>query len=228
MVIVNSPNNPTGVVYDEAPLRPTGRALLEAHTRKIGRPVYLVSDEPYRFLTYDGVKVPPILPLYPYSIVIGSFSKNLSLAGERVGYLAANPGMEGVERLVAGVVMTNRILGFVNAPALGQRLMAAALGNEVDVGIYWGNGAMPWLPRSSPPLPAFRYALRGRLPLPQGPRRRGTTKVFVDRLLAQNRVLGRAGARLWLPGSLPPHLLRRREGDSECSSPFARAAAKAR
>jgi aspartate aminotransferase len=98
--------------------------------------VYLVSDEPYRFLTYDGVTVPPILPIYRFSVVVGSFSKNLSLAGERIGYLAANPAMEGVDRLIAGVIMTNRILGFVNAPALGQRLMAAALGDGVDVGIY--------------------------------------------------------------------------------------------
>ena len=196
VVIINSPNNPTGVVYDEAPLRQLA-ALLEAHTRKIGRPVYLVSDEPYRFLTYDGVTVPPILPLYPYSIVIGSFSKNLSLAGERVGYLAVAPAMAGVERLIAGVIMTNRILGFVNAPAIGQRLLAAALGNEVDVGIYrerrdamarvlTAAGIRFTLPRG-----AFYFFPKA----PDGV----DDKVFVDRLM-ENRILGVPGSGFGYPG----------------------------
>jgi aspartate aminotransferase len=196
VVLVNSPNNPTGVVYDEGPLRQLA-ALLEQHTRKIGRPVYLVSDEPYRFLTYDGVKVPPILPLYPFSLVIGSFSKNLSLAGERIGYLAAAPTMEGVERLIAGVIMTNRILGFVNAPALGQRLLAAALGNEVDVGIYRERrDAMAGVLDAA----GIRYALpRGAFYFfPQAPD--GVDdKAFVDRLL-QNRVLGVPGSGFGYPG----------------------------
>ena len=134
-VIINSPNNPTGVVYDAAQLRELA-ALLEHHSRIHGQPIFLISDEPYRFLTYDEVSVPPILPLYPYSVVVGSFSKNLSLAGERIGYLAANPAMPDVQRLMAGVTMTNRILGFVNAPAIGQRIMAAALEQSVDVGLY--------------------------------------------------------------------------------------------
>jgi aspartate aminotransferase len=196
VVIINSPNNPTGVVYDAEPLRQLA-ALLERHTRKIGRPVYLVSDEPYRFLTYDGVKVPPILPLYPFSIVIGSFSKNLSLAGERVGYLAAAPTMEGVERLIAGVIMTNRILGFVNAPAIGQRLLAAALGNEVDVGIYRERrDAMAGVLTAA----GIRYALpRGAFYFfPQAPD--GVDdKTFVDRLMT-HRVLGVPGSGFGYPG----------------------------
>jgi aspartate aminotransferase len=196
VVIVNSPNNPTGVIYDEAPLRQLA-ALLEAHTRKVGRPVYLVSDEPYRFLTYDGATVPPILPLYPYSIVIGSFSKSLSLAGERIGYLAAAPAMEGVERLLAGVIMTNRILGFVNAPALGQRLLAAALGNGVDVSIYRERrDAMARVLTAA----GIRYALpRGAFYFfPKAPD--GVDdKAFVDRLL-QNRVLGVPGSGFGYPG----------------------------
>jgi aspartate aminotransferase len=196
VVLINSPNNPTGVVYDEGPLRQLA-ALLARHTEKIGRPVYLVSDEPYRFLTYDGVKVPPILPLYPFSIVIGSFSKNLSLAGERIGYLAAAPAMEGVERLIAGVIMTNRILGFVNAPALGQRLMAAALGNEVDVGIYQERrDAMARVLAAA----GIRYTLpRGAFYFfPQAPD--GVDdKLFVDRLL-QNRILGVPGSGFGYPG----------------------------
>ncbi|MBN2452144.1 MAG: pyridoxal phosphate-dependent aminotransferase [Lentisphaeria bacterium] len=135
IVLVNSPNNPTGAVYSQGVLEGLAEILGRA-CRRHGRPVFLVSDEPYRFLTYDGVTVPPVLPLVPFSVVIGSFSKNLGLAGERVGYVAVNPEMPGEDRLVAGLVMTNRILGFVNAPAIGQRVMTAALGSEVDAGVY--------------------------------------------------------------------------------------------
>jgi len=134
-VLVNSPNNPTGQVYGERELAELA-AILQRRNRGRDKPVYLVSDEPYRFLTYDGATAPPILPLYEYSVVIGSFSKNLSMAGERVGYVAANPGMPAVAELVDGVILTNRILGFVNAPSIGQRLVARALGSEVDVAVY--------------------------------------------------------------------------------------------
>jgi len=195
-VIINSPNNPAGVVYDEALLRELAR-LLEAHMQRYGRPVYLISDEPYRFLTYDGVTVPPVLPLYRFSVVVGSFSKNLSLAGERIGYLVANPAMEEVDRLIAGVILTNRILGFVNAPALGQRVMAAALGDGVDVGIYRerrdamarvldGAGIRYTLPKG-----AFYFFPKA----PEGV----DDKAFVD-LLLKHRVLGVPGSGFGYPG----------------------------
>ncbi|MFA7165369.1 MAG: pyridoxal phosphate-dependent aminotransferase [Desulfoplanes sp.] len=135
VVLINSPNNPTGQVYSGQELEQLGQ-LLERHSKKTGRPVYLVSDEPYRFLVYDGVQVPPVLPLYAHSVVIGSFSKSLSLAGERVGYVAVNPAMPDCATLVGGLVLTNRILGFVNAPAIGQRLLGAALGHGVDLSVY--------------------------------------------------------------------------------------------
>lgn len=135
VLLVNSPNNPTGVVYTRAQLEELA-AILIRHTERNGRPIYLVSDEPYRFLVYDGVEVPPVFPLYPYSVVVGSFSKSLSLAGERVGYLAVNPAMGGARELTAAVVLTNRILGFVNAPAVGQLVVARALGAGVDVSVY--------------------------------------------------------------------------------------------
>jgi aspartate aminotransferase len=96
----------------------------------------LVSDEPYRFLAYDGVEVPPILPLYPFSVAVGSFSKSLSLAGERIGYIAVSPSMPQADPFLAGLILCNRILGYVNAPVIGQRLVEAALGATVDVGIY--------------------------------------------------------------------------------------------
>ena len=134
-VLLNSPNNPAGVVYGEEELRALAD-ILSRKTKEYGKPVFLISDEPYRFLAFDGCEVPQVLPLYPYSIVASSFSKNLSLAGERVGYLALCPGMPGKESLMDGLVFTNRTLGFVNAPAIGQKLMVKALGSQVDVSVY--------------------------------------------------------------------------------------------
>ncbi len=134
-IIVNTPNNPTGVIYNKEELEALGK-ILDSATEKYGRPIFLISDEPYRFLAFDGASVPPVLPLYKYTVVIGSFSKNLALAGERIGYVAAHPGMPDVQTLIAGIVLTNRILGFVNAPCLGQRLMMAALGTQADASAY--------------------------------------------------------------------------------------------
>ncbi|WP_320171981.1 pyridoxal phosphate-dependent aminotransferase [Maridesulfovibrio sp.] len=135
VVLINSPNNPTGVIYTTEELKKLA-AILDKANEGRERPIFLVADEPYRFLAFDGAEVPSILPLYQYSIVVSSFSKNLSLAGERIGYTLLNPGMEGREHLMAGLVLTNRILGFVNAPAVGQKLLEKALGAQVDKGIY--------------------------------------------------------------------------------------------
>ncbi len=134
-VLIDSPNNPTGIVYNRGELQALAALLARAGTGR-DRPIYLVSDEPYRFLAYDGVEVPPILPLYPFSVVVGSFSKSLSLAGERIGYVAVNPSMPQVDLFVASLILCNRILGYVNAPVIGQRLVEAALGATVDAGIY--------------------------------------------------------------------------------------------
>ena len=135
--LINSPNNPTGAVYSRERLQELAD-LLQRKSEEYGRPIYLLADEPYRFLAFDGVEVPSILPLYPYSVVVSSFSKNLSLAGERVGYVLLNPAMPQKERLAAGLVLTNRILGFVNAPAIAQQILERALGVTVDPGIYDG------------------------------------------------------------------------------------------
>lgn len=135
VVLINSPHNPTGRVYTKGELHALASILTEK-SRQFGRDILLISDEPYRFLTYDGVAVPSLLPLYPFTVVVGSFSKSLGLAGERIGYALVNPAMPGKEELLAGLVLTNRILGFVNAPAIGQRLMQLALGARVDVSIY--------------------------------------------------------------------------------------------
>lgn len=136
-VLVNSPNNPTGQVYKADELHELAGVLF-AKTKEFGRPIFLLSDEPYRFLTYDGTKVPPVLPTYEFSAVISSFSKNLSLAGERIGYVALNPAMPGKQELMAGLIFANRVLGFVNASAIGQKLILHALGASVDVSVYAG------------------------------------------------------------------------------------------
>ncbi|MDR2162221.1 MAG: pyridoxal phosphate-dependent aminotransferase [Desulfovibrio sp.] len=134
-LILNSPNNPTGQIYGRRELADLC-ALLARKMDRSERPIFLVADEPYRFLAYDGVEVPSLLPLYPYAVVASSFSKNLSMPGERIGYLALSPLMEGREKLMAGLLLANRILGFVNPPVIGQHLMAAALGSQVDVAVY--------------------------------------------------------------------------------------------
>lgn len=134
-IIINSPNNPTGQVYSLEELQELSR-LLTLHSEKNNRPIYIVADEPYRFLAFDGVEVPSILPLYPYSVVVSSFSKNLCIPGERIGYLAVSPLMEGKEQLVAGAILANRVLGYVNPPVVGQYILRYAANAQVDPEIY--------------------------------------------------------------------------------------------
>lgn len=134
-LIINSPNNPTGQVYSREEMTALA-ALLEEKSRLARRAIFLVADEPYRFLAYDGVEVPGLLPLYPYTVVASSFSKNLSMPGERIGYLALSPRMEDRAQLMSGLVYANRVLGFVNPPVVGQHLMMAALDACVDASIY--------------------------------------------------------------------------------------------
>ena len=134
-IIINSPNNPTGCVYSQETLTRLGQLVDRVNTMR-ERPLFLISDEPYRFLAYDGVTIPPVLPVSPFAVVMGSFSKSLSLAGERVGYVVVNPAMPDAALLVNAVTMTNRTLGFVNAPIIGQRLAMELLNEGVDLSIY--------------------------------------------------------------------------------------------
>ena len=134
-MIINSPNNPTGVVYSEQDLKAIAKVLTKKSI-EYARPILLISDEPYRFLTYDNVVAPPVMPHYEYSIVVSSFSKSLSMAGERIGYIAANPQMAGADLLLGGLILSNRILGFVNAPVIGQQIISKAISAGVDVRIY--------------------------------------------------------------------------------------------
>lgn len=134
-VLINSPNNPTGKVYSERDIKALG-TLLEKKSSEIGRDILLISDEPYRGITYDGVVVPSILKAYANSMVATSFSKDLSLPGERLGYIAMNPTASDPAATMDGLVLSNRILGFVNAPALMQRAVRSVLRDIVDVSVY--------------------------------------------------------------------------------------------
>jgi aspartate aminotransferase len=139
-VLVNSPNNPTGCVYPAETMKRIAKIVDAENAKREGvqgaRPLFLLSDEPYRAFAFDGVTVPAALPLTKWACVLGSFSKTLSLAGERIGYFVANPAMPGHETLTAAVTLTNRTLGYVNAPVVGQRLAAALLDETVDLEIY--------------------------------------------------------------------------------------------
>lgn len=135
VVIVNSPNNPSGAVYSAQSLVELGK-LLERKSAEFGRVVHLVSDEPYRSIVYDGVEVPSVFAHYRDSIVVTSFSKELSIAGERIGYVAVHPKIADHDAVMNGMILCNRILGYVNAPALMQRVVARLRGVNVDVEEY--------------------------------------------------------------------------------------------
>jgi aspartate aminotransferase len=135
VVLINSPNNPTGQVYDKLLLSELGD-LLAAASNRLGKTIYLVSDEPYRKIVYDGLSVPSILEAYSSSIVASSYSKDISLPGERLGYTVVHPEADQAEAVMAGIILANRILGFVNAPALMQRVVRHLQGSCVDVGVY--------------------------------------------------------------------------------------------
>jgi len=134
-VLINSPNNPTGAVYPEENLRDLSR-LLEDMSAKAGRPVILISDEPYRKIVYDGVTVPSVFAHYQYVVCATSYSKDLSLAGERIGFLTVHPEVPEKAQLLSGLILNNRILGYVNAPALMQRVVGRLQGKSVDISIY--------------------------------------------------------------------------------------------
>ncbi|WP_294354474.1 pyridoxal phosphate-dependent aminotransferase [uncultured Clostridium sp.] len=137
-LIINSPNNPTGVIYTEESIKGIAK-VLEKKQKELGISIYLISDEPYRELVYDNKEVPYILKYYTNAFVGYSYSKSLSLPGERIGYIAVNPEMEDIDEIMDALNTANRILGFVNAPSLFQRVIGRTLGSEVDVNIYKKN-----------------------------------------------------------------------------------------
>ena len=135
ILLINSPNNPTGQIYSKKSLDALGE-LLRKKSRELGHTIYLVSDEPYRRIVYDGVTVPSIFAGYAESIVITSFSKDLSIPGERIGYIAVSPELSERQEVLIGMALTNRTLGFVNAPALMQRALPAAIHARVNIEEY--------------------------------------------------------------------------------------------
>jgi aspartate aminotransferase len=134
-IIINSPNNPTGVIYPAETLQALGE-MLTRKEQELGRTLFVISDEPYARLAYEGQSVPCVFSHIKNSIIVTSHSKDLALPGERIGYLAANPSMDGVEQFIEGAIFCNRVLGFVNAPALMQRLVTNLQEESVDIDAY--------------------------------------------------------------------------------------------
>lgn len=137
-VLVNSPNNPSGVVYSEETVKKLA-AMLEKKSREYGKPIYLVTDEPYRELVYGGVKVPYLTAYYKNTVVCYSYSKSLSLPGERIGYIFVCPEAEDAKQLYFAVCGAGRALGYVCAPSLFQKMIARCQGVTSDVSVYEKN-----------------------------------------------------------------------------------------
>lgn len=137
-VIVNSPNNPSGVVYDEGTIEGIA-CILKKKSQEYGHTIYLIADEPYRELVFDGIKVPYLMNYYADTVVCYSYSKALSLPGERIGYIAVNPKMSNAQQVYLAVCGAGRSLGYVCAPSLFQHVIGKVIGAKVDVDIYKKN-----------------------------------------------------------------------------------------
>ncbi|HIZ03014.1 MAG TPA: pyridoxal phosphate-dependent aminotransferase [Candidatus Borkfalkia avistercoris] len=137
-VLVNSPNNPSGVVYSEDTVKKLA-AVLEEMSRRFRKSIYLITDEPYRELVYGGVKVPYLTAYYKNTVVCYSYSKSLSLPGERIGYIFVNPDAENARELYLAVCGAGRALGYVCAPSLFQKMVARCQGVTSDVSVYEKN-----------------------------------------------------------------------------------------
>ena len=137
-LIINTPNNPTGVVYSEEDIKNIA-AVLKEKSKEIGQAIFLISDEPYRELVYDGLKVPYLTKYYDNTIVCYSYSKSLSLPGERIGYLVIPDEVEDFEEMIASAGTATRILGFVNAPSLMQLAISECLDECADISVYEDN-----------------------------------------------------------------------------------------
>lgn len=140
-VILNSPNNPTGRIYTKPELEAVAQ-VLKAHGKRTGRLPYIVADEPYRSIVYGGTLVPSIMEVYDETIVVSSWSKSLSLPGERIGYIALSPRASEAKEVLDGLAFSTRVLGYVNAPALMQRVVASLLDEVSDVESYARRGRL--------------------------------------------------------------------------------------
>jgi aspartate aminotransferase len=137
-MIINSPNNPSGAVYSEEDIKKLA-AILESKEKEFGTSIYLIADEPYREIVFNGAEVPYLTRYYHNAIVGYSFSKSLSLPGERIGYIVVPDEVDDFEEMVGAMSVANRILGFVNAPALQQKVIAKLIGQTADVSVYAEN-----------------------------------------------------------------------------------------
>lgn len=137
-VIINSPNNPTGVIYSEEVIKDLA-ALLDRKSEEMGHAIYVVSDDPYREIVYDGVEVPYMLKYYRNTFSVYSYSKSLSLPGERIGYVAFPPEMEDAENVGMALGTATRFIGYTNAPSLFQRVIMECLDESVEVEVYKRN-----------------------------------------------------------------------------------------
>ena len=134
-IIINNPVNPSGVLYSEDTIRQIA-ALLERKQQEYGHAIYMISDEPYREIVYDGKTAPFLTKYYRNTFITYSFSKSLSIPGERIGYIVISDEMEDFETVCAGTAIANRVLGFVNAPSLMQKAVARCLDEKTDVEFY--------------------------------------------------------------------------------------------
>jgi len=133
-ILINSPNNPTGVVYGEEKLRELAEILTDY--RKKGQDIYIISDDAYKKLVFDNITLPNIFKIYDLVISVTSHSKDLALPGERIGYIAISPRIEDAQQIIDAAIFSNRILGFINAPAIMQRLVKGFQKNSVDIADY--------------------------------------------------------------------------------------------
>lgn len=202
-VILNSPNNPTGRIYTRPELEAVAE-VLRAHGRKVSRLPYIIADEPYREIVYEGAKVPSVMEVYEETIVVYSWSKSLSLPGERIGYIALSPRASSPKAVLDGLAFSTRVLGFVNAPALMQRVVASLLDEVSDVERYARRGRLlsHGLREAGYdfPEPQGAFYIFARVPdLPNSPSRPGDDVAFAMHL-KDYRVLAVPGVGFGCPG----------------------------
>lgn len=137
-MIINSPCNPTGAIYDDKDITRLSN-ILDKKQKEYGKPIYLISDEPYREIVFDGTEIPYILNYYENSFVCYSFSKSLSIPGERIGYITVSEKIDGFSEMTEALSVANRILGYVNAPSLFQKVIARCFDDTSDISVYKEN-----------------------------------------------------------------------------------------
>lgn len=196
IVLINSPHNPTGKIFGKSELEALV-AVLRKKGDEFGRPILLLADEPYRALVYGNEEVPSVLPMYEWSAVAGSFAKNISLPGERVGYILCCPNMPDKTGFMQAIAQANRMMGYVNAPVVGQHLLMTLLDKKVDLNIYARRReAMAKVLKEAGydfVMPGGAFYFFPKTPIADDIK-------FVEDVLAKYGVLGVAGTAFGMPG----------------------------